>query len=215
MTGYLSLDLNQDGEIGTVGIDAGAFFDLDNNGFAESTSWIGADDGFVVLDRNGDGAITNGGELFGTETLLSNGEFAPNGFEALAELDSNNDGVIDANDEQFSELRVWHDAKTDGISTADELMTLDEAGVVSIDLSYTEDAFTDDNGVLHQEIGSYSRRSEGGTPNTSAKVAVTTVAPVGQDNDFIAASQIVINAAAADDVIDVSGLNGQPWFKAA
>ncbi|ODS24532.1 hypothetical protein AB835_02785 [Candidatus Endobugula sertula] len=211
----LALDLNLDGEVGTVGIEAGAFFDVDNNGFAESTSWIGPEDGFVVLDRNGDGDITHGGELFGTETLLENGEFAVNGFEAIAELDANGDGVIDANDAQFEHLRVWRDADSDGVSDDGELMTLDEAGVVSIDLAYTEDAFTDDNGVLHQEIGSYTRRTSNNESAVSAaaKTAVTSVAPDGEDNDFIAGSQLVINAESDNDAIDISRLNGQPWLQ--
>ena len=60
-------------------------FDLDNSGFAEQTAWLAPGDGFLVLDRNNNGHIDGGAELFGSETTLNNGKAAENGFEALAE----------------------------------------------------------------------------------------------------------------------------------
>ncbi len=79
----LSLDLDQDGKIATLDKEAGAHFDLDNSGFAEKTAWVSPEDGLLVLDRNGDGRIDGGAELFGMQTRLNNGELAKNGFEAL------------------------------------------------------------------------------------------------------------------------------------
>ncbi|MFY9179968.1 MAG: hypothetical protein WAO12_09375, partial [Venatoribacter sp.] len=83
----LSLDLNGDGTIGTLPITEGVFFDLDNSGFAEKTSWVAPEDGLLVLDRNQNNHIDGGAELFGTETLLSTGQYAKHGYEALAEFD--------------------------------------------------------------------------------------------------------------------------------
>ena len=85
------LDLDGDG-VETVGVKDGAYFDHDGNGFAEQTGWASSHDGLLVMDRNGDGIINGGKELFGNETLLANGAKAANGFQALAELDSNHDG---------------------------------------------------------------------------------------------------------------------------
>ncbi len=101
----LILDLDGDG----FNIEAkknGTNFDLDKNGFAEKINWTKRD-GFLCLDLNGNGTIDNGGELFGDKTLLADGTAAKNGFEALAQYDSNGDGIIDENDEIFSSLRVW------------------------------------------------------------------------------------------------------------
>lgn len=207
----LSLDLDNDG-VETIGIDAGVFFDLDNNGFSESTAWIGADDAFVVLDRDGNGFIDNGSELFGTETLLSNGEFASNGFEALRELDNNRDGVFDVKDDMFGEVRLWRDANSDGISQADELHTLSEFNIEAINLSYSTSPFTDSNNVEHREIGTYVVRSDSGV---SGGQTVDSVAPEGADDDFIANSQMVINASVQNDNVDIRGLSGQFWLQQA
>jgi hypothetical protein len=86
----LVLDLNGDG-IKTTNVKAGAFFDHDGNGFAEQTGWVDPHDGLLVMDRNRDGIINDGRELFSTNTILQNGTRAANGFQALAELDSNHD----------------------------------------------------------------------------------------------------------------------------
>lgn len=130
----LILDLDGDGfNIETK--ENGANFDLDKNGFAEKINWT-TKDGFLCLDLNGNGNIDDGGEVFGDQTLLADGTKAKNGFEALAQYDSNNDGVIDANDEIFGSLRVWIDSDGSGTSGEGELKTLAELGVKSINLNY-------------------------------------------------------------------------------
>ena len=65
-----------------------------------------ADDGVLVLYRNNNGIIDDGGELFGDQTVLSNEQLATDGFQALADLDANQDGIIDANDAQFANIKV-------------------------------------------------------------------------------------------------------------
>ena len=131
------LDLDGDGiETMTAGQYQGALFDHNKDGIRTATGWVKPDDGLLVLDRNGDGIINNGGELFGDSTLLADGSRAAHGYAALVELDSNGDGKVDAADEQFADLRVWRDLNSDGISTASELFTLEELGIASLDTAY-------------------------------------------------------------------------------
>src|SRR5690606_32649704 len=87
----------------------------------------------------------------------SDGSLALNGFDALADLDSNNDGVIDSNDVQFNNLRVWQDGNSDGISQAHELKTLAAAGVVAIHLE--NQAMVEDvgNGNVTNAVGTFER----------------------------------------------------------
>lgn len=111
----LVIDLGQEG-IELKSLDEGVNFDLDNNGFSEKTAWIGTEDGFLVLDRNENGKIDNGGELFGDQVTLENGRKSSSGFEALIEFDENDDGLIDEDDPVFKKLQVWVDANHNGIS---------------------------------------------------------------------------------------------------
>ncbi len=137
------IDLGKKG-IELTNVDGGVHFDLDKNGFAEKTAWIGTEDGFLALDRNGNGIIDDGGELFGDQVDLD-GRLAASGFEALKQLDDNvnsetgeiGDGVIDKNDSRFSDLRVWIDANHNGKTDSGELKTLDELGITSISLNHT------------------------------------------------------------------------------
>lgn len=134
----LALDLDGDG-IETLAADGyyGALFDDDADGIQTATGWVAPDDGLLVLDRNGNGTIDSGAELFGDQTPLSSGGLADSGFAALAEMDSNNDGVIDASDVKFSSLRVWRDLNGDGISQDGELFTLDALGITSLDTQFS------------------------------------------------------------------------------
>ncbi|MDH2915912.1 MAG: glucosaminidase domain-containing protein, partial [Gallionella sp.] len=111
----IALDLNGDG-ITTTALIAGAYFDHDANGFAEQTGWVNPDDGILVRDLDGNGTIDTGRELFGSETILANGQKAANGYVALAELDTNHDGQIDVQDAAYSTLKIWKDIDGDGYS---------------------------------------------------------------------------------------------------
>jgi len=130
----LAIDLDQDGKIETVGIEGEVLFDHNGDGNKTGTGWLSSDDAWLALDRNLNGAIDDGGELFGEHTLKSNGEFATDGFDALADLDTNNDNVIDANDARYHHLRVWRDENQDGISQRWELNSLASSGIESISL---------------------------------------------------------------------------------
>jgi len=143
--------------ITTKSVTDGVYYDLDSNGFSEKTGWIDAKSGILVLDKNANGQIETGNELFGDKTILEDGKTASSGFAALAALDSNRDGVIDAKDDKFSELRIWIDRDGDGFSAPDELMTLEEAGVKSLNLSHTFVGQVDENGNTIARIGSFTR----------------------------------------------------------
>lgn len=135
-------------DLGAMGIDLttldhGVNFDLDKNGFAEKTAWIGKEDGFLVFDRNGNGRIDDGGELFGDQVELSDGNTSKSGFEALADLDSNKDGVLDEKDKVWNKLQIWTDADQNGISGDNELRSLNDSGIKSISLETTKEENVD------------------------------------------------------------------------
>ena len=142
------------------------FFDLNNNGFLERTGWVGADDGLLALDLNNNGIIDNGAELFGNNTRLPNGENAKNGFEALKQYDSNNDGILNEQDKIWSDLRVWQDSNSNAITDAGELKTMQEAGISSISLKYKDSYHTDQQGNAHKQIGS-AQKANGDTTTVS------------------------------------------------
>jgi len=160
----LILDLDNDG-IETTNLAYGVNFDLAADGFAEKISWVAPDDGFLVMDRNNNGTIDNGTELFGNTTLLSNSLRAWNGFAALSELDVNHDNKIDVNDPAYADLRVWRDANTDGTSSSNELFTLNELDIRSVSTGYIGSTFVDSYGNEHRQLGSFTR-----TDGTDGKI---------------------------------------------
>jgi hypothetical protein len=141
------LDLSGNG-INTLASNAGVSFDLNADGSKEQAGWVAGGDGLLVLDRNGDGSINDGSELFGTGTTLANGSKASNGYEALAELDVNGDGVIDAKDAAFSKLQVWVDGNADGVSSADELKSLTDLGITKLSLTVKVDGSKDNGNTI-------------------------------------------------------------------
>lgn len=118
---------------------SGVNFDIDSDGTQDHISWTeDSSAGFLVLDKNNNGKIDDGNELFGNNSTGPDGRKAPNGFLALRKYDSNSDGMINSDDSIYSELMIWFDENRDGISEIDELHSLSSVKVKSINLNYLE-----------------------------------------------------------------------------
>lgn len=159
---YIKTDplmINLDTDIGSVS-DQKLFFDLDTDGKEEEISFAGKGSGFLALDRNGDGKINDGSELFGTKS--------GDGFKDLASYDADGNGWIDENDAIFSQLKIW----TKDEDGKDKLISLKDADVGAIYLGNADTQFSlkDEDHKLNGEIkktGIYLHESSGevGTVN--------------------------------------------------
>jgi hypothetical protein len=142
-----------DQRIELTDLAGGVRFDLNRDGSPEQISWTAStavDDAFLVLDRNGNNVIDDGGELFGDASPQPPGG-VPNGFRALAVFDEvqhggNGDGYISAADSVFALLRLWYDWNHDGVSQGSEMRTLESEGVERISLDYLETSRRDKYG---------------------------------------------------------------------
>lgn len=136
-------------------------FDLDTDGKADNINFVGAGSGFLALDRNGDGRINNGSELFGPAT--------GNGFSELATYDQDHNGWIDENDAVYKDLRIWaKDAKGD-----DMLSDLKEKSVGAIALANAGTEFSiknADNDLQGQVRSTGIYLSEDGSAGTVQQI---------------------------------------------
>ena len=135
------VDLDGDG-IETLAANDAFQFDIDADGEDEAIGWVGPDDGLLAMDLDNSGAIEDGSELFSEN--FNGGGFSSS-IEALASLDANGDTFIDANDSGYSDILVWRDANSDGVSQQSELSSLYDNGIASIHLD-AEFAEQDSNG---------------------------------------------------------------------
>jgi hypothetical protein len=121
-----------------TGSNAPVEFDISATGQQWRIGWTAAeaDEAFLALDRNGNGVIDNGAELFGNATPLKNGALARSGFHALHEFDDNHDGMINSSDGIWSQLLLWRDWNHDGLSQPWEITLVSASTLAAIDLAY-------------------------------------------------------------------------------
>jgi hypothetical protein len=136
----LVFDWNSDSSISMLGTDAAKriLFDIDGDGTLDFLEWISPNEAFLALDRNLNGSIDSGKELFGSATPGRKDDLRRhgNGFAALSEFDDNSDGVIDSADQVFAKLSVWRDVNSNGRTDAFELTSIATTQVRSISLQY-------------------------------------------------------------------------------
>ncbi|WP_324256086.1 calcium-binding protein, partial [Niveibacterium sp. 24ML] len=201
----LILDLDGDG-IEISPLSAGVMFDSNGDTLRTGTAWAGSDDGILVWDRDGNGVIDSGRELFGDETILTDGKKAPHGFAALSELDTGSasggagDGVFNAQDAHYTDLRVWRDLNQDGRSQAEELNTLAHSGVASIKLGSTAVRTNYQDAILVQS--STFDRVDGSQGQAGSFI-------LAQDHFRTAFSPIVVS----DPAKELPDLKGSGWVR--
>ncbi|MCC7305010.1 MAG: type I secretion C-terminal target domain-containing protein [Alphaproteobacteria bacterium] len=129
----LVLDLDGDGiELAALNAAGSVMWDIDQDGFTEASAWIAGGDGLLCIDLNEDGIINDHGELFGVQGA---GGPTENGFNVLANYNTDTDSHITVADDYYDDLLVWIDENADGYSQEEELHTLDELGITDINLS--------------------------------------------------------------------------------
>ncbi|MCC6145722.1 MAG: hypothetical protein IT368_18090 [Candidatus Hydrogenedentes bacterium] len=148
----ITFDLDNDG-LELTSYRNGARFDILGNGSLASTAFVTGGDAFLALDRNGNGSIDSGAELFGDQ------RGAVNGYEELRKLDSNGDNRIDRNDTGFDSLKLFRD-NGNGRTEEGELISLADAGITEISLGYTNVDQVASGGNRLAQIASF-RRSDG------------------------------------------------------
>lgn len=145
------LDMDGNG-FNLTSAEDGVHFDVDADGSTELVAWTsaGSDDSWLVLDRDGNGRIDDGSELFGNHTAQAETD-SPNGFLALAEFDDpadagNNDDWITRRDGVFAQLQLWNDANHNGTTDDGELTDLAASDILGVDLDYHETRRIDEHG---------------------------------------------------------------------
>ncbi len=178
MTEPIVLDLDGNG-FGTTNVSNGVYFDFNNDGFAEKIAWADDGDGVLVADLNNNGKIDNGTEVLTAETLSS--------------FDTNNDGVINSEDENFANLKIM---KNDGT-----VLSLADAGVESINTNITETDYTDENENFLFGEGSFTKTA--GTINNFGEYYFKTDYTDTEEVDLIEETEAV---AALPDIENVGKL---------
>lgn len=153
-------------------------FDLAGDGSGTRLDWPTAATPWLALDRDGNGTIDSGEELFGSATPLGLGT-AANGFEALAALDENGDGVIDAADPAFGAIRVWADQDGSRSSSPAELRSLADLGIVELSLRYHVERRCDERGNCEIERARFVWIDGAGKWREGALVDVHLASPQG------------------------------------
>ncbi|WP_165448600.1 calcium-binding protein [Rhizobium leguminosarum] len=203
----LVLDLDGDGIELTALDRSKSKLDLDNDLYSESSGFVGKDDGVLVRDLNGDGKITGSNEMFGNATT--------SGLVALALLDGNHDGKVDATDsgladfngdgavntaDTFSSLLVWQDANENHITDAGELKSVAERGIASINV-------TPNTATTTQTVNGNTIASTAGY--TLADGTVRTIADVVLKLDNQNTTYVGTPIQVSQSVLDLADLKGR------
>ena len=155
------LDLDGDGVELVALEDSTAFYDIRGDGFRYHLSWVAPDDGLLAYDRDGDGRISERGEI----SFVDYVDGARTDLEGLRHFDTNGDNVLDSADGEWSKFRVWRDLDQDGESDPGELRSLDDAGIRSISLVSSGEVETRADGTQVLGRGTYVG-TVGGAPVT-------------------------------------------------
>ncbi|MCB9568748.1 MAG: calcium-binding protein [Myxococcales bacterium] len=149
---------------------SGADFDLTGRGDCLGTDWPTVP--WLALDRDGDGVISGGRELFGEGWIMASGTDASHGFEALIELDADRDGMITAADPAFAELVLWSDLDGDRRGELRELTPIAEAGLFAIHLDFARKVECDERGNCAGERARVEYIGAGGEPRRGEVIDV-------------------------------------------
>ncbi len=131
----------------------GVMFDIDNDGELDQTGWTDGRDGLLAIDKNRNGKIDSQSELFGNVNAPS--------YQHLAKKDKNKDNIIDNEDRVWNRLIMWVDSNIDGISQKEEMKTMEEVGIESINVDYNSvEDMSNENRITAR--GTFTRVLRGG-----------------------------------------------------
>lgn len=224
----ISVDLNGDGFDFINVDDSNVFFDITGDGWKRRTAWVGASDGLLAFDSDGNGKIETSGEI----SFVGYKDGAQSDLEGLSAFDTNSDGIFSALDAKWNQFGVWQDANSDGITDEGEFKHLSEMGIASISLT-SDGKFSIINeqtvhgvGSMQMEDGSamaiadvtleYSNETQvHNSDGTTSSVVASPFSPDGEeingteDKDLILGKNgnNIINAFGGDDVIFEDGGN--------
>jgi YD repeat-containing protein len=148
----IAIDLDGDGFAFIDVDDSNVFFDVNGDGWRRRTSWIGPQDGFLAIDRDGDGKIGSGREI----AFVGDKNGAQTDLEGLTGFDTNADGRLTAADRDWAKFGVWQDANTNGLTEASEFRSLDDMGIAGIGLG-SDGQFRVINGQTVHGLGTATR----------------------------------------------------------
>ena len=171
-SGSTPLVLSFDGRAVEYGREMRGTFDLTGLGVSVATDWPTAATPWLALDRDGNGTIDSGEELFGSASRLQSGGRADHGFQALSELDQNGDGRITASDPAFSSLVLWTDKNGDRKTDAGELVSLASMSIVALHVDFARMPRCDARQNCEYERASFDWRAADGTLHQGSLVDV-------------------------------------------
>jgi VCBS repeat-containing protein len=191
VTPPIVLDLDGDGPE-FLSASSGVAFDYNGDGAAEQTAWVGADDGLLAIDRNGDGIVNDGSEI-----VFASGNLTD--LQGLAaDYDSNDDGVLTVADDSYALFGVWQDANGNGVTDAGEFQSLTDAGIVSVGLVSDGIGYSAANGDVSVAGQALYTKADGSTGIVAdAAFATTAAQAASRSSDQLRTSNVTSSVVAA------------------